>query len=1037
MTWNMTFSLFGSLLGLTAAPHAGHAATHASHAAHAAHVSATEAGAAMAMTPGPLTNTPLDWLTNWGHYMPRTHCLTTEAGTTDWVWVATLFALTSTVIVGYLRIFFFWRKCYLQEDERDRNRKMMSLAYIFLWCAVCGYGLSLMMYFWPVYRLLAICLLILNFFTWKFAWNLNEFKVSLSARRLERELEESMRNRTEQLEREVAERTAELAARTEELERHKADLEQRNAQLAESEERQSLILETALDAVIMMDSDGCITGWNKHAEDLFGWPREEAVGRLLSDTIVPEPFREMHRKGLEKFLATGDGPVLGKRVEVPALHRNGTVFDSELAIIPLRTGDNISFSGFIRDISERKTHERELRKLSLIAEATDSAVVVTDATGVVEWVNPAFTRITGYSPEEVIGQRPGDLLQGPQTDQAVTEMMREKVAAGEGFECELANYHKNGTLYWLALEVRPVHDASGKLTQFVALERDITEQKKAAEELADALDAAEAANRAKSDFLANISHEIRTPLGAVIGFSELMLEDFQKEAAGDAASPQRLAERTAWAETVRGSGKHLLALISDVLDLSKIEAGKMEFETIQCSPHRLLGEVVSVMRVPASAKELDLSLSYFSPVPETIETDPTRLRQVVFNLVNKAVKFTERGNVRLLAGFDESGAEPQLVIHVADTGIGMNDSAMGRLFDPFTQADTSVTRRFGGTGLGLCISKYITEQLGGGVSVKSEVGVGSTFTVRVSVGNIEGVNRISELAGEAASDVPVANPIAPEHFPVIQSAKINGPLTGRTVLVVDDGVTNRQLIGLLLRREGVHVVEATDGGKAVAMIADGLEPDVVLMDMQMPVLDGYSATRLLRERGCTIPIVALTAHAMSGDRDRCLSAGCDNYLTKPINRDDLLATVMHPRKEEIALALSEPSYHAEPETKPEAAEETLTSSLPMDDADFAQIAAEFVDRAAERLPELFAAAEAADAAELASLAHWLRGVSGSAGYGKIQAAAEHLEQQALRAKQDDELAAVLDGVRGQLESLSGLVQAARRGLPRSNAAFQI
>jgi PAS domain S-box-containing protein len=847
---------------------------------------------AVAATHSAMTGTPLDWFTNWGSYMPRTHCLQNEAGQTDWPWVIALFVLTITVITGYLRIFFFWRKSYLQESEADRNRKMMHLAYIFLWCAVCGYGLSLVMYGWPVYRLLAICLLVLNVVTWKFAWNLDDFRVSLSARRLARELEETLRIRTEQLEQQVADRTAELQSK------HQA--------LIESEDRFNRMVANVPGMVYQYieTADGQVQMpyISEFVTELFGVTPEDAVADpMLLFACVVEEDRETHRVSID------------------------------------RSRENLS-----------------------------------------PWL------------------------------------------------CEFRVERPDGEVRWLRGQSRPQRRDDGS-TMWDGLLIDITDQKVHEAELRELSHVAESANRAKSDFLANMSHEIRTPLGAIIGFSELLLEDLQAQSVDLSETDEATEQRLQWAGTVRGSGKHLLALINDVLDLSKIEAGKMEMELLECRPHRMLGEIISVMRVPAQSKKLDLSLHYLSEMPETIETDPTRFRQVVLNLVNNAVKFTESGQIRILAGIEQTDEGPFLMVHVADTGIGMDDAALSRLFQPFTQADSSVTRRFGGTGLGLCISKYIAENLGGNLSVKSEAGVGSTFTLRIALGDISQAKMIAQGAAEAMTEPFEADLEQDQSVASISERTPTGSLSGKRVLVVDDGQTNRRLISYLLRREGVQVEEAGDGAQAVSILANDFDGfDLVLMDMQMPKLDGYSATRMLRDRGCEVPIFALTAHAMSGDRERCLSAGCDGYLTKPVDREMLMEAVANPR---MKYASDRQAGQATKAKDIQSIPDRLESSLPMDDEEFVEIAAEFLDKAQSRLSELVSAADAGDRQTLATVAHWLRGVSGSAGYAAIQIAAERIETLAHAASDADDSSDAIQTAQSQIKSIEQLLVAARRGLP--------
>jgi CheY-like chemotaxis protein len=380
---------------------------------------------------------------------------------------------------------------------------------------------------------------------------------------------------------------------------------------------------------------------------------------------------------------------------------------------------------------------------------------------------------------------------------------------------------------------------------------------------------ASAANQAKSEFLANMSHEIRTPMAAILGYTEV-LDD-------DGLAP---ALRREYLGVVRRNGEHLLALLNDILDLSKIEAGKMTVERIPCVLPSIVSEVVSLMRVRAAARGLSMAVNYATPIPERILSDPVRVRQILVNLIGNAVKFTERGGVQVVVTTAPGPGDQALIrVDVLDSGIGMSPEQMRALFQPFSQADASTTRRYGGTGLGLTISKRLAEMLGGGIEAQSHHGHGSRFTLMLDPGPLAGVRMVAQL-GEAVQtparhDAPTATP----------------RLSGR-VLLAEDGPDNQRLLSLFLRNAGLSVDVAGNGRVAVERVqaaATAQTPyDLVLMDMQMPEMDGYSATRALREAGYGGRIIALTAHAMKGDRERCMAAGCDEYAAKPIQRATLL-----------------------------------------------------------------------------------------------------------------------------------------------------
>lgn len=930
-----------------------------------------------------LTHSLFDWFTAGGHYMPRTHCMVGADGKPDWPWITALIITTATVVIGYLRIFAFWRKTYLAENVSDRNNKLMSLAYIFLLCAICGYAMSILSFVWPAYRLLVFLLIALNFVTYRFIHSINAFKVSFSARRLARELEES--------------RLANEIKLADEVKRQTAILEQQNIELARSEARFNSMAANVPGMIyqIARDSENSrrfIYVSDKVAE-LLGWTPEQAVHvpDAYISLVAPAERAELNRRAWQ---SKDDGKPF-------AWEGHLTTAKGEEKYVRIFCGcrqmDDGQFiwTGIMQDITESHRTSVELekvreetRKLALVAANTSNAVIITDAEGRIEWVNRGFTRISEYSLPEVVGRKPGSFLQGPQTARETVARVRESIHACEPVQAEILNYSKTGRPYWLHLEITPVKDNDGQVTHFMAIETDITQAKETEAELKRAREAAESASRAKSQFLANMSHEIRTPLAAVMGFSEMLCEEAN-------AKPE---DRQQWMEMVRSGGRHLLTLINDVLDVSKIEAGKMEFERLSVAPHEVLTEVASIMRVAAAEKSLNLSLSYANALPRQITTDPTRMRQVLINLVNNAIKFTQHGTVRLVALLEETGAEPQLVVHVADSGIGMTPDQQSRIFAPFVQADSTTTRKFGGTGLGLTISRHICQSLGGDLTVASTLGVGSTFTMRVGTGPLTGVERIN--AAEATVHATPHDIIKP---------KLDAEsLVGRRLLVVDDGAANRKLISLVLRRTGADVTLAEHGREALDIIAAQPAFDVILLDMQMPIMDGYTTAKTLRSAGCTTPIIALTANAMAGDRQQCIDAGCTDYQTKPVNRDSLLQCVLQ--------CIGDGSANAV-EAKPE---EPIVSQLPIEDPEFAEIAATFVDSAEKRLAEMQNAARESDYRQLARLAHWLKGSGGSAGYPMLTEQAIELEHGALQAN--------VDTIRSGIEEIESLIRRSRSGL---------
>ena len=377
------------------------------------------------------------------------------------------------------------------------------------------------------------------------------------------------------------------------------------------------------------------------------------------------------------------------------------------------------------------------------------------------------------------------------------------------------------------------------------------------------------ADLAKSAFLANMSHEIRTPMTAILGYADVLL---------DHTPPDAPAQQVDAARAIRRNGLHLLDIINDILDLSKVEAGGSLIEWGRCAPYAVVSEVVESLTERATAKGLTLGLQLRGDVPEFIAGDDLRLRQILFNVIGNAIKFTDHGGVRVAVSHrTKTPADDQIQFVVTDTGVGVPSDALETVFDPFTQVDVTSRRRHGGTGLGLAISRRLARAMGGDITVSSRLGAGSTFTVTIPARPAPAGESHDLIALSSSSAAPADSPV------------------GGRVLLAEDGLDNQRLIAYLLNKAGIEVVLAENGLEAVQLATRAEQEErpfaVVLMDMQMPVLDGYEATRRLRNLGCQAKIIAITAHAMSGDREKCLAAGCDDYMTKPIDRHALVAAV--------------------------------------------------------------------------------------------------------------------------------------------------
>ncbi|MEO8004091.1 MAG: response regulator [Betaproteobacteria bacterium] len=608
--------------------------------------------------------------------------------------------------------------------------------------------------------------------------------------------------------------------------------------------------------------------------------------------------------------------------------------------------------------------------------------------------NEALAKLVGKTPESMVGLQisrldwltpAGSAL--PVDDHPWTRALASGGEQGNGM---INLRDATGAPHTFIVNCAPVLGSGGKAAGVLISLDDVTQLEENKVELGKAKEKAEAANQAKSDFLANMSHDIRTPMNAILGFTELLRRGYGRNE----------TDAKKYLETIHSSGKHLLDLINDILDLSKIEAGHLDVERIECQAFSIAAEVVNVLGVKAKEKGIALTFAVQGKIPESIQSDPTCLRRIITNLVGNALKFTQQGGVGVVLRFQQGTLGPVVAIDVTDTGIGIPADRLDSMFDPFTQADSSVTRKFGGTGLGLTISRRFARALGGDIVVTSTLGKGSTFTATVATGPLEGV-RMLEQSQFAATG------------PDTSAARMRWRFGAKRVLVVDDGPENRELLKLVLGETGLLVSEAENGSVGVEA-ARREKFDVILMDMQMPVMDGFTATRTLRDDGQKIPIFALTANAMKGAEKQVIDAGCTGLLTKPINIDHLLKTLA-----DLLGATRVEIDEAPAVTAGAVAEPAAVIAAPIGAPVVSRLAAhprlgpairKFAGRLDEQLAAFESAFAAKDFAELARLAHWLKGAGGTVGYDEFTEPALKLEQAAL-AGNADETGAMLGEVR--------------------------
>ncbi len=636
------------------------------------------------------------------------------------------------------------------------------------------------------------------------------------------------------------------------LEQKEIKLKKREAEeaLRQSEKDYRRLINGMNESVWIINPDnGRLLDVNKSAIEKLGYTREKlleigltGIDKYLSPETIENMMNTINVNKFQVF-ETEHTPSKGSPIPV----------EISSSLIKYR-GKEVILS-VARDISDRLKVEEELRLVNRAIEQSPISIVITDKNGVIEYVNSSFTSITGYLPDEVKGKKTNILKSGKQPESIYKDLWNTILAGKEWFG-ELLNKKKNGDLYWADVSISPVINLKGELTHFVSVREDITEKKKMLEDLMAAKEKAEESDRLKSAFLANMSHEIRTPMNGILGFASLLKEPHLSE-----------SERENFVNIIEKSGERMLATLNDLIDISKIESGVVEIEYSELHVHLELQLLFNFFNPEAAKKGLLLFYNFQKEkVDFTMKTDRLKVLAVMSNLIKNALKYTLKGNVE----FGWKLENDQILFFVKDTGIGIDEKKKDAVFERFIQADISISRNFEGSGLGLSISKAYVEMLGGRIWFESVLGKGSEFYFLLPVSGNNKLKQDLETRPESLE---------------------NGVLNRITVLVAEDDEIGKLYLSSLLGNKCKKIYYATNGMETVELFEENNDIDLILMDIRMPVMDGYKAIQKIRSKNKQIVIFAQTAYAMTGDREKALEAGCNEYLIKPINQQLLLETV--------------------------------------------------------------------------------------------------------------------------------------------------
>lgn len=744
--------------------------------------------------------------------------------------------------------------------------------------------------------------------------------------------------------------------------------ERAERELLAQESRFRTMIHDALDAVVSMDRDGLVVEWNPQAESIFGYSRSEAVGRRLSDLIIPPQYREAHTAGMQRFLSTGESKILRQRIEIMALRKNGEVFPVELTIIPLHIGEQVLFASFIRDITARKQADATIKasqdRLRTLFDHAASAILVLNRDGEVLDMNGEAEALYGRSLRELAGKHYADHCLPEEARADVTADLQQVLTGSvtRGFENPVIA--ADGTQKVMSWNVSRFMDLNGNPGGVIAIGQDITHKKKTEKAFLDSVLAAEETSRTKSDFLANMSHEMRTPLTAIVGISDYLLRT------------ELGPEQRGLVQRCMKASDGLLRLIEDLLLAAKTESGTLELISESFILQEIVEEAADLLRTEIEEKGLHLTVELAPSLPAQVEGDSHRLQQILLNLIRNAIKFTNHGRITVSVTPSSDSHHAHLVqFAVADTGIGIEPEHCVTIFDRFTQADSRSNRKYGGVGLGLSICKRLVELMGGRIWVESAKGNGSRFSFTIP---FKGLQPSAERPQPAAHQQPAT--VAPSQ------ASIPLATRGLSILLAEDSMETQEVFRLYLRGTA-HRIECASTGTKVLSLFKERPYDLVFMDLHMPEMDGLTATKLIRNWEAVkgrprTPLVALTANGMLEAQRESLEAGCDDYLTKPIKMEQLLDAIgRYASRGGAGESTSVP-----PPSIPE--QEGMDQTL-------ADLRPKFLQNRRRDIDALENALGVKDFEQIRTIGHRIKGLAGSYGLDEIGQIGGALEQAAL------------------------------------------